>query len=374
MNDAEKHQFQPCCSEDGTCSCAGLALEGEKPALWIIGRVDTPIGIIPQVATDLTFRDRVGSWKARWDMGRMDYKVSPGLYAVGHPESTSPVLVSANYKLSFDRLRQELKGLNLWILVLDTKGINVWCAAGKGTFGTDELVRRIAWARLSEVVTHRRLILPQLGAPGVSAHVVREQTGFKVIYGPVRAQDIQGFLQAGMKATPEMREVKFGVVDRLILTPVELAGIAKPALYIMGLLFVFNLILNGTVSFYSLLGKAFIDFLPFMGAGLTGAVLVPVLLPYIPGRALSWKGWLMGLVWTGVYLRFLTAPGSLLHVSAYLLLIPPVVSFLAMNFTGATTYTSLSGVVKEMKVAIPAQIVSAGLGVILLVVKMFGMG
>ena len=73
----------------------------------------------------------------------MHYTVEPGLYAVGKPDERSPVLVTANYKLSFDKLRNELTGRNVWILVLDTKGINVWCSAGKGTFGTMELVGRI---------------------------------------------------------------------------------------------------------------------------------------------------------------------------------------------------------------------------------------
>lgn len=123
----------------------------------------------------------------------MHYQVPPGLYAVGNPDPAAPVLVSANYKLSFDRLRRELNGFNLWILVVDTKGINVWCAAGKGTFGTGELVRRIEQTRLSQVVTGRTLILPQLAAPGVAAHEVLQRSGFKVVYGPVRAADLRSF-------------------------------------------------------------------------------------------------------------------------------------------------------------------------------------
>ena len=94
----------------------------------------------------------------------MNYRVEPGLYAVGQPDPQSPVLVSANYKLSFDRLRCRLAGLSVWILVIDTNGINVWCAAGKGTFGADEIVRCVESSRLSEVVAHRTLIVPQLGA------------------------------------------------------------------------------------------------------------------------------------------------------------------------------------------------------------------
>ena len=96
----------------------------------------------------------------------MGHRVHPGLYRLGNPMPDSPVFASANYTLSFDALRSALAGLDAYILVLDTKGINVWCAAGKGTFGTDELVR--SDYRSSHVVRHRTIILPQLGAPGIS--------------------------------------------------------------------------------------------------------------------------------------------------------------------------------------------------------------
>lgn len=127
----------------GGCCCAG-------------GETNAP----EAVSTTLTFKDRLGGWKVRWGIGRMTYKVNPGLYAVGQPDATSPVLVSANYKLTFDALRKELVGLDCWLLILDTKAVNVWCAAGKGTFGTSELVERIQKTGLGTVVTHRKLILP----------------------------------------------------------------------------------------------------------------------------------------------------------------------------------------------------------------------
>jgi len=169
------------------------------------GFVETPAGPVPQVGTKLSFRDMLGSWKARWSIGRMDYTVEPGLYCVGTPGGQSPVLVTANYKMTFDRVRMELSGLDAWILVLDTFGINVWCAAGKGTFGTEELVHRIEAADLGSVVQHRTVILPQLGAPGIEAHEVSRRSGFTVAWGPVRARDIKAFLAAGMGATDEMR-------------------------------------------------------------------------------------------------------------------------------------------------------------------------
>jgi CO dehydrogenase/acetyl-CoA synthase gamma subunit (corrinoid Fe-S protein) len=149
------------------------------------------------------------------------------LYKIGTPDSSSPVLVTANYKLTFDVLRSELADVDAWILVLDTNGVNVWCAAGKGTFGTEELVRRMQATGLSDVVSHRKLVVPQLGATGVAAHEVRRLCGFKVVYGPVRASDITAFLEAGMTATSRMRQVTFTVGERFEVIGVELASVLK---------------------------------------------------------------------------------------------------------------------------------------------------
>src|SRR5512138_3296020 len=141
---------------------------------------------VPVVSTRTDRHDFLGAVMVRWGINRNNYRVDPGLYAVGSPDSTSDVFVTANYKLSFDTLRKNLTGINGWILVLDTKGVNVWCAAGKGNFGTRELVARLKQVDLAEIVSHRKLILPQLGATGVAAHKVKEETGFNVHYGPVR--------------------------------------------------------------------------------------------------------------------------------------------------------------------------------------------
>jgi CO dehydrogenase/acetyl-CoA synthase gamma subunit (corrinoid Fe-S protein) len=125
---------------------------------------------IRKTSAVLTLGDRLDHVKARWGYRRDRHRVDPGLYGLGEPGRSSPVFVTANYTLSFDALRSALVGRDAYLLVLDTAGINVWCAAGKGTFGTDELVRRIEAVGLHQVVDHRLLILPQLGAPGVAAH------------------------------------------------------------------------------------------------------------------------------------------------------------------------------------------------------------
>lgn len=266
---------------------------------------------------------------------------------MGGDLGSSPVLVSANYKLTFDTLRRELTKLDCWILILDTKGINVWCAAGKGTFGTDELVNRISATCLSEIVSHRKLMLPQLGAPGVRALEVTKRTGFSVVYGPVRASDIRAFIDADFKAAKEMRTVEFTLRDRLALTPMELVPAVKKSLPVVGVLLLTNRFAARPFD------KR--DLAAYTGAVLAGTTLAPALLPVIPGRAFAWKGWLLGLCWTAGSLRLFKrfAPGNRMLSAGQLLLFPAVSSYLAMNFTGSSTYTSPSGVQKEMKKALP---------------------
>ena len=293
----------------------------------------------------------------------MSYTVNPGLYAVGNPNEASPVLVSANYKLTFDTLRKNLDGLYCWLLILDTKGVNVWCAAGKGTFGTEELVNRIAKTDLCKIVTHRRLIVPQLGASGVNAHEVTRRTGFVVIFGPVRASDIKAFISAEYKATKEMRTVKFTIWDRLVVTPIELVNSAQISLMVFGVLFLINL--------FAARPFGMLDFLAYAAAVLIGTVITPALLPFIPGKAFALKGWLLGMIGTALIVwayGWFTSPFLLLGIG-YMLALPAYSAYLALNFTGSSTYTSPSGVLKEMKIAIPLIGFSLLVGVILILVK-----
>ncbi len=337
-------------------------------APWIIGRRLSSVGDIPRVGTELVLSDIIGSWKARWGINRMNFTVVPGLYCVGEPDDSSVVFVTANYKMTFDRVRKALSGMNAWILVLDTKGINVWCAAGKGTFGTAELIRRIVLTGLSQLVSHRTIILPQLGATGVAAHEVRKQTGFKVIYGPVRVEDISAFMKSGLKATREMRQVQFGIYDRLVLTPVQLTGMFKP-LWIIAIVLLF-------VQITGLFKITGLNVYPYIGAILIGAVVTPVLLPWIPGRAFSWKGWLLGMLWAVVVINgggYLSQPHSIWISLSTILILPAISAFLALQFTGASTYTSLSGVEKEMKVAMPMIIVLTSLGLVTWLVGYFAL-
>lgn len=348
---------QSCCGQQSSCGCGVQQEKNPNPRHYITGSIQTPAGNIPIVKSRLQKEDRKGGLLARWTNRRMDYRVEPGLYGVGKPNEQSPVMVSANYKLSFDHVRKELNGIHAWILVLDTKGINVWCAAGKGSFGTHELINRVKQANLHKIVSHKKLILPQLGAPGVAGHTVTKETGFRVIYGPVYAKDIPLFLENNLNKTPEMRRVNFTFKDRSVLVPMELIPGFKLGIFLLIPFLLLDIIKGGNI-----LRDSLIDTGVWTLALLAGALLTPLFLPFVPGRSFTWKGWLTGvLLAAGAAFLFVDGP---LEQAILLLFFPPMAAYLALNFTGSTTFTSLSGVVKEMRIGIPLLILSvlAGLG------------
>jgi hypothetical protein len=314
-----------------------------------------PVSEIRTTDSTITVANTLDHILARWGWKRKSHRVEPGLYRLGNPDPESPVFASANYTLSFDALRSSLAGTDAWILVLDTKGINVWCAAGKGTFGTEELVRRIGCSGLSGVVRHRKIIVPQLGAPGISWPEVMRKSKFLVEYGPVRAGDLPEYLRTHT-ATPAMRQVAFPLKDRLILTPVEFV---HTALW-MAVAAVFLGFLAGPVAA-----------LAAVSAVLAGTVLFPVLLPFIPTADFSTKGLILGLIIAIPFaLSFGTNPSlpgwaNAAGAAAALLIIPAVIAYFSLNFTGCTTFTSRTGVRKEIFRYVPVMALMAGIGFVM---------
>lgn len=345
----------------------GICKPPSSEQCFVVGQTVSAAGLVPTARSSLTAQDKRGSYLARWNIGRMSFIVDPGLYALGAPDSSSVVVVTANYKMSFDQLRAALAGRDCWILVLDTKGINVWCAAGKGTFGTVELYDRVVESRLAEVVTHRKIIIPQLGAPGVNGLDIKKYTGFQVVWGPVLAADLPAFLDNGMVADAAMRRKSFPLAERLALAPVEFVQ-ASGKIFLLILFFLLLSGLGGKNIFWAAaLEMGFFAVLALLAALIGGTVLVPVLLPWLSGRAFSvkgmWAGLLSYLVVVAIYLFVWPDRGmGRVEIVAWLLMVTAISSWLGMNFTGASTYTSRSGVRHEMLRAIPIQVAAGVTG------------
>ena len=171
--------------------------------------------------------DHLGALALRFGIGRNNATIQPGLYYTGNPGAGSPVLVTANYRLTVDALRRELTGISTWVLIIDTGGINIWCAAGKGTFSAQNIANTLNRSDLDRLAPSAPLVLPQLSASGVDANELASLTGRRILFGPVYARDIPRFLESGFKKDTAMRAVRFATPERAVLVPVELMHTAK---------------------------------------------------------------------------------------------------------------------------------------------------
>lgn len=189
-----------------------------------------------------------------------------GLRKVGRPNGNSPVLVTCNFELSVKRLTLVLErsSTDAWLLVAQSKGVNVWCAAGGDEFNTRSVVSAVKTSGIGDLVGHRTLMLPPLGAPGICARDVEDQTGWKTRWGPVRAEEIPACLSAGGRRNESMKRVTYNWQERL-----DTALGSLFTIYMLGALG-FLLLGRGLLVSYLVAGSA--AFLTFF-----------LLCPWIPG-------------------------------------------------------------------------------------------
>ncbi len=134
---------------------------------------------------------------------------------IGAPGRGSPVLVTGNFTLTVRRLREALRKHDVWMLVANSKGINVWCAAGGGHLTHHDIISAIRTARVGNHVDHREVILPQLCATGVERRAITEATGFATRWGPARLEDLPAFLDRGSRVFKRQRLMRFPLWERM---------------------------------------------------------------------------------------------------------------------------------------------------------------
>jgi NAD-dependent dihydropyrimidine dehydrogenase PreA subunit len=138
-----------------------------------------------------------------------------GLIRIGNPDRNSPVFITCNYHLTVARVKRALEGMDAYLLVANSRGFNVWCAAAGGHFTNHDVISVLKTSGIEKLVDHRDVILPQLAAPGIESRVIQKKTGWKVTWGPVYAKGIPDFIKNNFKKSPEMREVRFPMTQRV---------------------------------------------------------------------------------------------------------------------------------------------------------------
>ena len=143
------------------------------------------------------------------------FPCDPDTVLIGNPDKSSPVLVTCNFDYTVRHLKDylEKEQLDCLLLVVNTKGTNVWCAAAEGIFTTDTVLSHLKVYNVGELVNHHQLILPQLSVAGVKRKELKEH-GWEGIYGPVYFADLKEFLNNGLTKNKDMQALEYGYWER----------------------------------------------------------------------------------------------------------------------------------------------------------------
>jgi len=141
--------------------------------------------------------------------------VTPGLRRIGTPDRDSPIVVTGNFHLTVRRVEKALVSQHCYLLVVQSKGINVWCASAGGELNTHSIISALKTSNIKSLVDHRELILPQLAAPGIDTKLLKKVSGWKGKWGPVYAGSLPGFLANGRTQNQDQRRVNFDLPFRI---------------------------------------------------------------------------------------------------------------------------------------------------------------
>jgi ubiquinone/menaquinone biosynthesis C-methylase UbiE/NAD-dependent dihydropyrimidine dehydrogenase PreA subunit len=227
----------------------------------IIKKPDVPV-LRPE--EDFSITKSIWDYIGRW----FPNPVEPGLRRLGNPDRKAPVFATSNFHLTVRRVEKALSATDAWLLVVPTNGINVWCSSAGGEMTVHNLLTVMKTSRVQDRVAHRRLILPQLSAPGIDRKQLEEKSGWSADFGPVYAKDIPAFLELAHEKTAELCRVSY------------------PSRFRFEMLLCMNALLWAVITFilifirpsWAILSSAF-----FWGAG----IILYGGYPYLPGKS----GW-----------------------------------------------------------------------------------
>ena len=314
------HEFDAILAQNGFRSSIEATYLGNSLVLYTathagetLPATELPLLVVGRLRHRVTFRTvLIDVWALFFRLLPPYPKVRTGLYTVGHPTPDSPVLVTGNFDLTVRRLVRAIdRRVDVWVLVADSAGINVWCAAGGGYFTAEKVIAAVKSSHLSEVVNHHALILPQLCANGVDGWKIRKETGWGVHWGPVRAQDIPSYLAGKRKKTDAMRWVRFPLKDRLEMMTASLVWYA--------FLFLLPAFFFWRQSFWQITATVF-----------ALSYFYAVALPWIPGRDGLYKS---------IPLTLITLAGFFIFTAIWPLPVQRLFNW-AIGLTGLSVFTA----------------------------------
>ena len=122
-------------------------------------------------------------------------QIEPKVYPFGKVTEKSPVLVTTNFSLSFYTVAGEVEASKVpsYIISVDTEGMSVLTAWAAEKFTPEKVADSLKKCGVSEMVSHRRLIIP--GYVAVMSGELEEASNWQITVGPKEAAGIPQFLK-----------------------------------------------------------------------------------------------------------------------------------------------------------------------------------
>ena len=122
-------------------------------------------------------------------------QVEPGVYPVGAPSESSPVIITTNFSLTYFTVRGDAEAAKVpaHLLIADVDGMSVLTAWAAGKFTGESISKMLAECGIGEKVTHRTLILP--GMVARLSGKIEELSGWRVLVGPQESSALPSYLR-----------------------------------------------------------------------------------------------------------------------------------------------------------------------------------
>jgi acetyl-CoA decarbonylase/synthase complex subunit gamma len=120
-----------------------------------------------------------------------------GIYPINNPHENSPVIVTANFSLTYFIVSGEVESSRVpcWLLIKDTEGLSLLTAWSAGKFSGEQIAQWVQQCGLAEKVTHRKIILP--GHVAMESGSLEEALpGWEVLVGPREASYLPAYLKS----------------------------------------------------------------------------------------------------------------------------------------------------------------------------------
>jgi acetyl-CoA decarbonylase/synthase complex subunit gamma len=122
-------------------------------------------------------------------------QVEPGIYPIGNVTSSSPVLVTTNFSLTYFTVRSDVESAKTpaYLLIAECDGMSVLTAWAAGKFTAGSIAKILAESGIAAQVAHRTLILP--GTVARLSGKIEELSQWRVLVGPQESSALPAYLR-----------------------------------------------------------------------------------------------------------------------------------------------------------------------------------